>query len=52
MIKMLTGMAADDFALAPNENTDRFSDAEEKRFIDAGIAEAVQAEVVKKKVKK
>jgi len=43
MIRMLTSMADSDFALAPNEETDRFSDAEEKRFIEAGIAEAVKA---------
>ena len=43
MIKMLTGVASAEFALAPNEITDVFSDAEEKRFVDSGQAEYVTA---------
>ncbi|WVW37925.1 hypothetical protein [Labrenzia phage vB_LagS-V1] len=38
-ITMKTGMAGKDFALDPGETTERFSDAEAKRLIAAGIAE-------------
>lgn len=38
-IRMTTGMAGNDFALAPGETTDRFSDEEAQRMIDAGLAE-------------
>lgn len=41
-IKMLTGMAGVDFSVSPREETDRFSDAEARRFVDAGIAEPTE----------
>lgn len=40
-IKMLTSIAGNDFALSPNDETERFSDAECKRMIEAGMAAPV-----------
>ncbi|CAH1672028.1 hypothetical protein [Chelatococcus asaccharovorans] len=37
-IKMLVGIAGTDFALSPNEETDRFSTKEATRMIEAGMA--------------
>ena len=52
MIKMLTAMAGDDFAVKPKELTDRFSDSEEKSYVEAGLAEYVQKQHGKKPQKK
>ncbi|MBS7696264.1 hypothetical protein [Chelatococcus sp. YT9] len=41
-IKMLVGIAGTDFALSPNEETDRFSTKEATRMIDAGMAVPVK----------
>ncbi|AKR57128.1 hypothetical protein XM25_15270 [Devosia sp. H5989] len=38
-LTMLTGMAGNDFSLAPGEVTDRFSKDEAKRLVDLGHAE-------------
>lgn len=40
MIKMLTSIGGERFSVAANQVTDRFSPAEERRLIDAGLAEA------------
>lgn len=42
MIKMLTGVSGKGFSLKPYEQTDRFTPAEEKRYIDSGQAERVE----------
>lgn len=42
-IKMLVSVSGDDFSVAPNEETDRFSEAEAQRYIDSGQAIAVEA---------
>ena len=50
-IKMLIGLAGQDFSLAPNEETSRFSDKEARRLIEAGYAvpvEPVREKAVKK----
>lgn len=52
MIKMLTSIAGDDFAFKPNEETNYFSDAQEKSLIADGLAENVAAKVTKKVSKK
>ena len=52
MIKMLTGVASAEFAFAPNDNVDVFSDKEERSFVDAGLAEYVTAKPVAKVAKK
>lgn len=44
-IRMLQSLAGSDFALAPGDETERFSDKEARRFITAGIAEAVTGKV-------
>lgn len=40
-IKMTTGIAGIDFSLAPGDETDRFSDDEAARLVEAGFAVAV-----------
>ncbi|WP_439618314.1 hypothetical protein [Shinella sp.] len=50
-IKMLVGLAGADFALSPQEETDRFGDAEAKRLVEAGYAAPVAEEVVERAVK-
>lgn len=42
-IKMLTSMAGTDFAVARDEETDRFSDGDAQRLIEAGYAVALTA---------
>lgn len=37
-IKLLTGFAGADFSLSPGDETDRFSDGEAVRMIEAGYA--------------
>jgi hypothetical protein len=37
-IKMLAGFSGSDFSVSPNEETDRFSDNEAMRMIEAGYA--------------
>lgn len=51
-IKMLTSIAGPDFALSPNEETERFSDAEARRLIDAGFAVPVSEQPIERAVKK
>ena len=41
-IKMLAGFAGSDFSVSPGDITDRFSEGEEGRMIEAGFAEAVE----------
>lgn len=43
-IKLLTGFAGADFSLSPGEETDRFTDAEAARMIEAGYAARVAEE--------
>lgn len=43
-IRMKVSISGLDFALKPNDETDRFSDAECARLIEAGAAEEVQPE--------
>jgi len=52
MIKMLTAVASDKFAVSPGETTDKFSKAEEDRFIAAGLAERHTEKTAKKVTKK
>lgn len=47
-IKMLESMAGRDFSLSVGDTTDRFTNKEAKRFIDAGIAELAPPDPVKK----
>jgi hypothetical protein len=49
MIKMLTSIAADDFALKANDQTDQFTKEEEKRLVDSGLAMYVKTETAAKK---
>ena len=51
-IKMLVSLAGADYALSPNEETDRFEDAEAIRLIEAGYAEPVGEIEVEQAVKK
>jgi hypothetical protein len=51
-IKMLTSIAGPDFALSPNEETERFSDDEVKRLIEAGFAAPVSEQRIERAVKK
>ena len=44
MIKMLTSVAGNGFSVKPNENTDRFSPDEEKRYVNSGQAVYVSAQ--------
>ena len=52
---MLTSISSADFVIMPLEETNRFSDAEEQRLVDDGLAEYVvvakpkQKETAKKK---
>lgn len=50
-IKMLVGIAGADFALSPTEETERFSEAEAIRMIDAGIAVPVAEKKIERAVK-
>lgn len=43
-IKLLAGFAGTDFSVSPGDITDRFSEAEQGRMIEAGLAEAVEPE--------
>ena len=47
-IKMLESMAGREFSLSVGDVTDRFTNKEAKRFIDAGIAELAPPDPVKK----
>ena len=40
-LKMLTSIAGADFSLSRGEETERFSDAEAARLVEAGYAEVV-----------
>lgn len=51
-IKMLTALAGADFALAPGDETDRFSTTEATRFVEAGIAVPVAEVVTERATKK
>ncbi|MBS7737934.1 MULTISPECIES: hypothetical protein [unclassified Chelatococcus] len=51
-IKMLVGIAGTDFALSPDEETDRFSTKEATRMIEAGFAVPVADEKVERATKK
>lgn len=42
-IRMLVSVAGDTFSIAPGHETDRFSEAEARRYIDSGQAVAVEA---------
>lgn len=50
-IKMRTSMAGIDFALSSGDETDRFSDAEAARLIEAGYADPVREAPVERAVK-
>ena len=50
-LKMLTSMAGPDFALSPDDETERFSDDEAKRMIEAGYAVPVREAAVETAVK-
>lgn len=50
-LRMLISMAGTDFALSPNEETDRFSGDEAKRLIEAGYATPVAAPKTERAVK-
>lgn len=50
-IKMLTSLAGADFALSPDEETDRFGDDEARRLIKAGYALPVVEQKVERAVK-
>lgn len=50
-IRMLAGIAGSGFSLSPNEETDRFSDGEAARLIDAGFAVPVAEPKVERAVK-
>ena len=50
-IKMLVSLAGADFALSPQEETDRFGDAEAARLVEAGYAVPVVEETVERAVK-
>jgi hypothetical protein len=50
-IKMLTSIAGTNFALSPNEETDRFSGDEARSLIDAGYAIPVAEVKVERAVK-
>lgn len=51
-IKMLTSIAGADFALAPNDETERFENAEAVRLIAAGFASPVNNIKPERAVKK
>ncbi|MBX3536442.1 MAG: hypothetical protein KF735_02290 [Chelatococcus sp.] len=51
-IKMLTSLAGTDFALSPGEETERFSNAEAIRLIEAGMAAPVAKDKVERPTKK
>lgn len=50
-IKMLVSLAGADFALSPQEETDRFGDVEAQRLVEAGYAVPVADETVERAVK-
>lgn len=49
MIKMLTTISSDEFVVKAGEQTDVFSDQEEKNLIEAELAEAVEVNKQPKK---
>ena len=51
-IKMNTAIAGEGFAVSHGETTERFSDAECKRLIAAGLAEEVKPVRAKRSTKK
>ncbi len=51
-IKMLAGFSGNDFSVSPEEETDRFSDAEAIRMIEAGYAVPAEEAKVEKAAKK
>ncbi|PTD19907.1 hypothetical protein CV103_12010 [Sphingomonas fennica] len=50
-IKMLTSISGQDFALSPDDETDRFTTSEATRLIDAGYAVPVADKATEKAVK-
>lgn len=50
-IRMLTSFAGTDFTVSANEETERFSEAEAVRMIEAGYAVPVAAPKVERAVK-
>jgi len=50
-IKMLAGIAGTGFSLSPDDETDRFSDTEAARLIDAGFAVPIAEPKVERAVK-
>jgi hypothetical protein len=50
-LRMLTSVAGADFALSPGDETERFSDGEAARMIEAGYAVPVRDVPVEKAVK-
>jgi hypothetical protein len=51
-IKMLAGFSGSDFSVSPQEETDRFSDAEAIRMIEAGYAVPIEETRIEKAIKK
>jgi hypothetical protein len=51
-IKMLAGISGAGFSLSPNDETERFSDNEATRLIDAGFAVPVAEPKPERTVKK
>lgn len=52
MIKMNTSVSAVGFDVAAGQITDKFTKEEEKRYVDSGLAEYVNAKKTKTKNKK
>ena len=50
-LKMLVSLAGTDFALSPNEETERFSGDEARSLVDAGIAVPVAGTRIERAVK-
>lgn len=50
MIKMKTAVSGESFSISSGQITDFFDEEQEKRFVDAGLAEYVK--INKKKTKK
>lgn len=51
-LKMLVGLAGTNFALSPNEETERFSGDEAKGLIEAGYAVPVAGQKVERSERK
>lgn len=51
-IRMLTSFAGADFTVSANEETERFSDAEAVRMIEAGYAVPVDGQKVERATKR